>query len=55
MTYGLGLLFKNGVVMIAATRTNVGVDHVCIFKTLHIFQTPGERVMAIAWAGEIYR
>ena len=53
MTYCLGLLLKDGLVMIADTRTNAGVDNVSTFKKLHIFETPGERVMAIASAGNL--
>ena len=53
MTYCLGLLLKDGLVMIADTRTNAGVDNISIFRKLHIYQTEGERVMAIASAGNL--
>lgn len=53
MTYCLGLLLKDGLVMIADTRTNAGVDNVSVFRKLHLFETKGERVMAIASAGNL--
>ena len=53
MTYCLGLLLKEGLVILADTRTNAGVDNISIFRKLHIFQTDGERVLAIASAGNL--
>jgi len=53
MTYCAGLLVKDGLVMIADTRTNAGVDNVSTYRKLHIFETPGDRVMAICTAGNL--
>src|SRR5579875_2807779 len=53
MTYCLGLLLKDGLVMIADTRTNAGVDNISTFRKLHVFQNEGERVLAIASAGNL--
>jgi putative proteasome-type protease len=53
MTYCLGLLLKDGLVMIADTRTNAGVDNVSTFKKLHLYENEGERMMAIASAGNL--
>jgi putative proteasome-type protease len=53
MTYCCGILVRDGLVMIADTRTNAGLDNVSVFRKLHLFQTPGERVMAIASAGNL--
>jgi len=39
--------------MIADTRTNAGVDNISTFRKLHVFTEPGERVMAIASAGNL--
>jgi putative proteasome-type protease len=52
MTYCAGLLVKEGLVMIADTRTNAGVDNVSTFRKLHLYQTP-DRVMAICTAGNL--
>jgi putative proteasome-type protease len=53
MTYCCGILVRDGLVMIADTRTNAGLDNVSVFRKLHVFQKPGERIMAIAAAGNL--
>ncbi|MGZ9053327.1 MAG: peptidase [Rhodoplanes sp.] len=53
MTYCCGVLVRDGLVMIAGTRTNAGLDNVSTFRKLHIFNKPGERIMAIASAGNL--
>ncbi len=44
---------RDGLVMIADTRTNAGLDNVSTFRKLHIFSKPGERIMAVASAGNL--
>jgi putative proteasome-type protease len=39
--------------MMADTRTNAGLDNISTFRKLHIFKKPGERIMAIATAGNL--
>lgn len=39
--------------MIADTRTNAGVDNISSYRKLHIVETPGERVLGIATAGNL--
>lgn len=53
MTYCVGLLVEEGLVMIADTRTNAGVDNISVYKKLHLIEQPGERFMAIATAGNL--
>jgi putative proteasome-type protease len=53
MTYCCGLLVREGLVMIADTRTNAGLDNVSTFRKLHVFNRPGERIMAVASAGNL--
>jgi putative proteasome-type protease len=53
MTYCCGILVRDGLVMIADTRTNAGLDNVSTFRKLHIFNQPGDRVMAVASAGNL--
>ncbi|MDB5621165.1 proteasome-type protease [Tardiphaga sp.] len=53
MTYCCGILVRDGLVMIADTRTNAGLDNVSTFRKLHIFDQPGDRVMAVASAGNL--
>lgn len=53
MTYCCGVLVRDGLVMIADTRTNAGLDNISTFRKLHVFRKPGDRVMAIASAGNL--
>ncbi|MBA4790193.1 MAG: proteasome-type protease [Pseudomonadota bacterium] len=53
MTYCCGVLVRNGLVMIADTRTNAGLDNISTFRKLHIFEEPGHYIMAIASAGNL--
>jgi putative proteasome-type protease len=53
MTYCAGILVRDGLVMIADTRTNAGLDNVSTFRKLHTFERPGERVIAVATAGNL--
>jgi putative proteasome-type protease len=53
MTYCCGILVRDGLVMIADTRTNAGLDNISTFRKLHVFRDHGERVMAIASSGNL--
>ena len=53
MTYCCGILVRDGLVMIADTRTNAGLDNISVFRKLHTYALPGERVMAIASSGNL--
>jgi putative proteasome-type protease len=53
MTYCCGILVRDGLVMIADTRTNAGLDNVSTFRKLHVFGKPGERILAVASAGNL--
>lgn len=53
MTYCVGLLLKDGLVMLADTRTNAGLDNIATFRKLHIFGQPGEKMFALATAGNL--
>ncbi|PPD46122.1 MAG: peptidase [Methylocystis sp.] len=53
MTYCCGILVRDGLVMIADTRTNAGLDNIATFRKLHVFEKPGERVLMLATAGNL--
>lgn len=53
MTYGLGLLLDEGVVLITDSRSNAGVDHIATVSKLNLFQLPGSHVLALASAGNL--
>jgi len=53
MTYCCGVLVRDGLVLIADTRTNAGLDNISTFRKLHIFEEPGRHVIGIASAGNL--
>lgn len=53
MTYCCGILVRDGLVMIADTRTNAGLDNISTYRKLHVFSEPGERMIALASAGNL--
>ena len=53
MTYCVGILVEDGLVMIADTRTNVGLDNISTYRKLSITAVPGERVLVLASAGNL--
>ncbi|MGE4373649.1 MAG: peptidase [Xanthobacter sp.] len=53
MTYCCGVLVREGLVLLADTRTNAGVDNISTFRKLHIFEEPGHHVIGIASAGNL--
>jgi putative proteasome-type protease len=53
MTYCVGILVRDGLVMIADTRTNAGLDNIATFRKLHLFENPRERAIGLATAGNL--
>jgi putative proteasome-type protease len=53
MTYCVGILAGEGLVIIADTRTNAGLDNVATFRKLHIFREAGRKLFALATAGNL--
>ena len=53
MTYCVGILVRDGLVVIADTRTNAGLDNIATFRKLHVFEKPGEKFLALATAGNL--
>ncbi|MEM1129369.1 MAG: proteasome-type protease [Pseudomonadota bacterium] len=53
MTYCVGLLMDAGMVLLSDTRTNAGLDNISTYKKMYTFEVPGERVIAIAAAGNL--
>ncbi|WP_188260332.1 proteasome-type protease [Azospirillum tabaci] len=53
MTYCVALYLKDGLVMLSDTRTNAGVDHISIFSKMHVFEEPGDRMIALMTAGNL--
>ncbi len=53
MTYCVGLRLKDGLVMLADTRTNAGVDNIATFKKSHLFQIDGDRMICAMTSGNL--
>ena len=53
MTYCVGILLDRGLVMMSDTRTNSGVDNISVFRKMHSWSVPGERMIAIMTAGNL--
>ena len=53
MTYGVGLLLNDGMVLLSDTRTNAGIDHISSYRKMFRFEVPGERVVMILTAGSL--
>lgn len=53
MTYCVGIETEQGLVLAADTRTSASFDDVRIYRKLHVFEYPGERVLAILSAGNL--
>jgi putative proteasome-type protease len=53
MTYCCGILVRDGIVVVADTRTNAGLDNISTFRKLHVFGEPGSRIMALASSGNL--
>src|SRR5215211_8403462 len=53
MTYCCGILVREGLVVIADTRTNAGLDNISTFRKLFVFEEPGHSVFALASSGNL--
>lgn len=53
MTYCVGLYLEDGLVLLADTRTNAGVDNVATFSKMHVVEAPGDRVVTLLTAGNL--
>ncbi len=53
MTYCVAMNLAQGLVFASDSRTNAGVDHIAAFRKLHIFGTPGERLIVVQSAGNL--
>ena len=53
MTYCVGMMLDSGLVLMSDTRTNSGVDNISVFRKMHCWSLPGERLIAIMTAGNL--
>ncbi len=53
MTYCIGMLLDEGLVLLSDSRTNAGVDHINTFRKMTRWQRPGDRVLVLLTAGNL--
>lgn len=53
MTYCVAMNLSDGLVFVSDSRTNAGVDHIAIFRKLHLFGVPRERFLVLQSAGNL--
>ena len=53
MTYCVGMQLRDGIVMIADTRTNAGIDKISTYKKLHTLIDDGTNFIVAASAGSL--
>ena len=53
MTYCVGVRNRAGLVFLADSRTNAGLDQISTFRKLHRFEIPGDRVIVLLTAGNL--
>lgn len=53
MTYCVGMLVDAGMVFLADSRTNAGVDQISTFRKVTVFERPGDRVLVLLSTGNL--
>ncbi len=53
MTYCIGILLDEGVVLASDSRTNAGIDRVSTFRKMFTFEKPDQRFFALLTAGNL--
>lgn len=53
MTYCLGIMTHQGLVMASDSRTNAGYDQVNVCRKMHTFVQPGERAFVVLTSGSV--
>jgi putative proteasome-type protease len=53
VTYCIGILLDEGVVLASDSRTNAGIDRVSTFRKMFTFDKPGERFFTLLTAGNL--
>ena len=53
MTYCVGILVRDGLIMMGDTRTNAGVDNISRYRKLRLVANAPDRLIAVASAGSL--
>jgi putative proteasome-type protease len=53
MTYCIGVLLKDGLVLASDSRTNAGIDNIATFCKMTVFERPDDRVVILLSSGSL--
>lgn len=53
MTYCVAIRLQAGMVFLADSRTNAGVDQIGMCRKMHVFEKPGDRLMVLMTSGNL--
>src|SRR5690606_4905554 len=53
MTYCVAARLETGMVFLADSRTNAGVDQVSVARKLRVFERPGDRMLVLMTSGNL--
>ena len=53
MTYCIGILVREGLVLMADTRTNAGVDNISTYRKMRVLENSHDRVITVCSAGSL--
>ena len=53
MTYCVATLLNEGIVFLADSRTNAGIDNISTFRKMTVFERKGDRVLVLMSAGNL--
>lgn len=53
MTYCVAMRLSSGLLFLADSRTNAGVDHIATFRKMHSFSQPNERLLVMLSSGNL--
>ncbi|MET0270194.1 MAG: peptidase [Sphingomonas sp.] len=53
MTYCVGILLRDGLIMISDTRTNAGIDNISVYRKMHVLAETEDRLILCMSAGNL--
>ncbi|MES2497601.1 MAG: peptidase [Pseudomonadota bacterium] len=53
MTYCVGIMLRQGLIMVADTRTNAGIDNISTYRKLHVLTETDDNFVVAASAGNL--
>lgn len=53
MTYCVGILLREGLILISDTRTNAGIDNISVYRKMHVLADTDDRLVLCMSAGNL--